>query len=56
MTKVNPNNGNERKSNIFFGTFSKLKLPFIGQKILKYFKDFYSWNLFNIIAKVSTNK
>ena len=36
MTKVNPNNGNEKKN---------LTLFFIGRKILKYFNDFYNWHL-----------
>ena len=37
MTKVNPSNGNETKSDIFHGTYSHLTSFFIGPKILKYF-------------------
>ena len=40
ITKVNPNNGNETKSDIFHGTYSNLASFFIGHKILKYFSDF----------------
>ena len=43
MTKVNPNNGNETKSDIFYGTHSNLTLFFIRHQILKYFNDFYNW-------------
>ena len=45
MTKVNLNNGNETKSDIFHGTHLNLTLVFIGRKILKYFIDFYDWHL-----------
>ena len=38
MTKLNPNNGNEIKSDIFHGTPSNLTSFF---KILKYFNEFY---------------
>ena len=40
MTKVNLNNGNETKSDIFHGTCSNLTSFFIGRKILKYFNGF----------------
>ena len=42
MAKVNKNNGNETKSDIFHGTYSNLTSFYFGRKILKYFKDFYS--------------
>ena len=41
MTKVNPNDGNETKSDIFHGTYSNLTLFFIGQKVLKYLTRFW---------------
>ena len=45
MIKVNPNNGNETKSDIFHGTCSNLTSSFIDHKILKDFNDFYNWDL-----------
>ena len=39
MTKVNPTNGNETKSDIFLRDIFKSDI-FIGHKILKYFNDF----------------
>ena len=42
MTKVNPNNGNETKSDIFYGTYSNLTLFSFGRKLLKYFNDFFN--------------
>ena len=44
MTKVNPTNGNETKSDISHGTYSNLRLFFIGRKlnIVKYFNEFYN--------------
>ena len=45
MIKVNPNNGNETKSDIFHGIYSNLTSLFNGRKILKYFNDFYNWLL-----------
>ena len=44
MTKVNPNSGNETKSDIFSSDVLKSDIIFIGRKILKYFNDFYNWN------------
>ena len=44
MTKVNPNNGIETKSDIFPWNIIKSDIFFIGRKILKYFNDFYNWN------------
>ena len=35
MTKVNPNNGNEKKQTFFHRTYSNLTLFFIGRKVLK---------------------
>ena len=45
VTKVNPNNGNETKSDIFHGIYSNLAKPLIGRKILKYFNDFYNLHI-----------
>ena len=48
MTKVNPNNGNQTKSDIFpwdhghDRTYSNLVSLFVGPKILKHFSDFYN--------------
>ena len=42
MTKMNPNNGNKTKSDIFLWDIFKSGIVFIGCKILKYFKDFYN--------------
>ena len=41
MTKVNPNNGNETKSDILLWDMFKLISSFIGYKILKYVNDFH---------------
>ena len=43
MTKVNPNNGNETKSDIFHETYSNLTF-FIGHTTLKPYSDFYNWH------------
>ena len=41
MTKVNPNNANEAKSDIFpWNIFKSDTISFFYQKILKYFNDF----------------
>ena len=40
MTKVNLNNGNEIKSDIFPWAYSNLTSFFIGRKILKYLNGF----------------
>ena len=45
MTKVNPKNGNETKSDIFHGTYSNLTSFVIGHKILEYFSGFYNKHL-----------
>ena len=45
MTKVNPDNRNETKSEISHGTYSNLTSFFIGRKILKYFDEFHDWYL-----------
>ena len=49
MTKVNPSNENETKSNIYIihifnqaGIYSNLTSFLICHKILKYFNDFYN--------------
>ena len=44
MTKMNPNNGNETKSDIFPRDIFKSDIVFIGRKILKYFNEFYYWH------------
>ena len=44
MTKVNPNNGNESKSDIFPREIFKSAVLFIGSKTLNYFNDFYNWH------------
>ena len=40
MTKVNPNNGKETKTDIFTWYIFKSDIIFIGPKILKYFNEF----------------
>ena len=42
MTKVNPDNENETKSDIFNGTYQNLLLFFIGRKIPEYFSGFHN--------------
>ena len=42
MAKVNPNNGNETKLDIFHGTFSNLTSFVNGRKKLKCVNDFYN--------------
>ena len=44
MTKVNPSNGNETKSDILPMDILKFDIVFIGRKILKYFNYFYNWH------------
>ena len=44
MTKVNPNNGNETKSNLFLWGIFKSDTIFFYQKILKYFHDIQNRN------------
>ena len=44
ITKVNPNNGKETKSDIFPWTYSNLTTYLFYQKILKYFNDFQNRN------------
>ena len=45
MTKVNPSNGNETKSDIFpWDIFKSDTISFFYQKILKYFNDFQNRN------------
>ena len=44
MTKVNPNNENETKSDIFHETYSNLTSFFIGHTTLKPYSDFYNWH------------
>ena len=51
MTKVNPNNGNKTKIDIFLMDIFKSESFFIGCKMLKYFNDFYSWHLSILLQK-----
>ena len=44
MTKVNPNNWNETKSDICPRCIFKYDIIFIGHKILKNINDFYNWH------------
>ena len=53
---MNPNNGNETKSDIFPWDIFKSDIIFIGSKILKYLNDFLSLVFFNFMEKVNTNK
>ena len=53
---MNPNNGNETKSDIFPRDIFKSDIIFIGRKILKYLNDFLSMILFNFMEKVNANK
>ena len=44
MTSVNPNIGNVTKSDINFVKHNQISHDFfIGDKVLKYFNDFYNW-------------
>ena len=45
MSKVDPNNGNETKSDFFHGTYSNLTSFFVGSKILKNLIGFHNENL-----------
>ena len=56
MARVNADNGDETKSDIFHRTYSNLTSFFIGYKIRKYFNDFYNWKSFHFIAKVCIKK
>ena len=42
MTKVNPSNKHETKSDLFSGDVFKSDIIFIGRKILKYLNVFYN--------------
>ena len=55
MTKMNQNNGNETKSDIFPRDILKSDIIFIGRKILKYFNHFYDWH-FPISLKSEHNQ
>ena len=44
MTKVNPTNGNEIKSDVFPWDIFKSDIIFMVRKILKYFNDLNNWN------------
>ena len=57
MTKVNPNNGNETKSDIFpWNIFKYVTSFFTGSKILKIFQLPLSLVYLNFIPKVSKRK
>ena len=43
MTKVNLNNGNETKSDVFLWDIFKSDIILHGRNILKYLNDFYHW-------------
>ena len=45
MSKADPNNGNETKSDFFHGTYSNLTSFFVGSKILKNLIGFHNENL-----------
>ena len=52
MTKMNSNNGNETKWDIFHAVYSNMTSFLITRKILKYFNDFYNWYILNsLISK-----
>ena len=51
MTKVNPNNGNETKSDIFPWDIFKFVIIFIGRKILKFLNDFYNCHFSILLQK-----
>ena len=51
MTKVNSNNENETKPDIFYEAYSNMTSLFIDSKILKYFNDFYNWHLSILLQK-----
>ena len=57
MSKVDPDNGNETKSDLFHRTYSSLTSFFIGPKILRYFNGFYNDNLsVSLQAPAQTSK
>ena len=56
MTKVKPNNGNETKLDIFYGTYSNLTSFFIDHKILTYFDNFHNWYLSISLQKLAQTK
>ena len=47
MTRVNPDSGNETKSDIFPRKIFKSDIIFIGHKILKHASDFRNWHFSN---------
>ena len=51
MTKVNLNNGNETKSDIFPKEIFRSDIIFIGRKILTYFNHFYNWHFSVLLQK-----
>ena len=57
MTKVNPNNGNERKSDIIpWNIFKSDVIAFLIKKTLKYFNGFQNQKSnFNFMTKVNPN-
>ena len=54
MSKVNPNNGNETKLDIFDGTYSNLISLFTGRKILKYFNEKQRKNVLCLISIIKS--
>ena len=53
MTKVDPRNRNETKSDIFPRDIFESGIILIGRKILKYFNDFYHWNFSMSLQKLA---
>ena len=51
MTKENPTNGSETKSDIFSWDIFKSDIILIGRKILKYFNDFHNSHLSVLLQK-----
>ena len=51
MFKVNLNNGNETKSDIFAWDIFKSVIIFIGRKIQKYLNDFYNCHCSILLQK-----
>ena len=51
MTKMNPNNGNESKSDTFSWDIFKSDILYTGRKTVKYFNDFFNWNILSSLQK-----
>ena len=55
MTKVNPNNGSETKSEIFPWDIFKSDIIFHWLQNNEIINVFYNWHLLNSFKKLSTN-